>query len=101
LWRKRWPSWRRRIKQDAAESAIKFYQEMLRLLERAGHKREPHQTPQEFATQLAIPAVGEITRLYQRTRFGDESLSDAEASQLESLLRELKQQTKRNWLANW
>ncbi|MEP7338580.1 MAG: DUF3488 and transglutaminase-like domain-containing protein [Acidobacteriota bacterium] len=98
LWRNRWPSWRRRIKQDAAESAIKFYQEMLRLLERAGHKREPHQTPQEFAAQLAIPAVGEITQLYQRTRFGDESLSDTEAAQVESLLRELKQQTKRNWL---
>jgi hypothetical protein len=95
LWRKRWPSWRQRIRQDAAESAIKFYQEMLRLLERAGHKREPHQTPQEFAAQLAIPAVGEITRLYQRTRFGDELLSDAEASQVEALLRELKQQTKR------
>ncbi|MEO6726734.1 MAG: DUF3488 and transglutaminase-like domain-containing protein [Blastocatellia bacterium] len=99
FWRKRWPAWRRRAKQEPAESAVKFYQEMLRSLERVGHKRDPHQTPQEFAIQLALPPVSEITRLYQRTRFGDESLSEMEAAQVESLLRELKQKTRKNWLA--
>ncbi|MDQ3012696.1 MAG: transglutaminaseTgpA domain-containing protein [Acidobacteriota bacterium] len=97
FWRKRWPAWRRRAKQEPAESAIEFYQEMLRTLERAGHKREVHQTPQEFATQLALPPVSEITRLYQRTRFSDERLSDAEAAWVESLLQQLKRQARRNW----
>ena len=96
-WRKRWPSWRRRAKQEPSESAIKFYQEMLRTLERAGHKREPYQTPQEFAIQLALPAVGEITRLYQRTRFSDEGLSNEDATHIESLLRDLRRQTRRTW----
>jgi len=96
LWRNRWSPWRR-ASRGAVESAIKFYQEMLRTLERAGHKREPHQTPQEFAAQLAIPAVGEITRLYQRARFSDEALANDELARVESLLRDLKKQLKTNW----
>jgi hypothetical protein len=90
FWRGHWQSWRRAIRRDAEESAIRFYQEMLRLLERAGYKRESHQTPQEFASQLAIPAVHQITTLYQRTRFGDQQLTEAEAAQVGSLLNDLK-----------
>ncbi|HEX9000215.1 MAG TPA: DUF3488 and transglutaminase-like domain-containing protein [Blastocatellia bacterium] len=101
FWRNRWRSWRCAIKRDAGQSAIRFYQEMLRLLERAGHKREPHQTPQEFAAQLAIPAVNEITRLYQRKRFGDEVLGDDEAARVESLLRDLKKQAGRQNYFRW
>lgn len=96
-WRKRWPAWRRRAKQEPAESAVRFYQEMLRTMERAGHKRDAYQTPQEFADQLSLPPVNEITRLYQRTRFSDEGLSNEDAAHIESLLRELRRQTKRNW----
>jgi hypothetical protein len=93
VWRKHSLSWQRRIKHDAQSSAVVFYQEMLRTLERAGHKREPHQTPSEFAAQLAIPGVSEITRLYQRTRFGHESLTDVDAAYIDGLLRELKKQS--------
>ncbi len=96
-WRKRWPAWRRRAKQEPSESAVKFYQEMLRLLEHAGHKRQPYQTPQEFAAELAIPAASEITRLYQRTRFSNEGISNQDAIHIESLLRELRRQTKKTW----
>jgi transglutaminase-like putative cysteine protease len=92
IWHKHRTSWRRRIGNDATVSAVAFYQEMLRTLERRGHKREPHQTPQEFAARLAMPGVTEITRLYQRTRFGKESLSGEEVVRVETLMRELKEQ---------
>jgi hypothetical protein len=90
-------SWRRKVRDDAKESAIRFYQEMLGLLERAGHKREPHQTPAEFAAGLPLPGVAEITRLYERTRFGDEQLSSGDISRIDALLRELKTNTKPSW----
>lgn len=90
IWRKRRSSWQWRIKRDASSSAIAFYQEMLRALERIGYKREPHQTPSEFAAQLAMPGVSEITNLYQRTRFGNEGLTAEEVTRISTLLRELK-----------
>ncbi len=99
--RNRLRSWRRRINHNAQESAIRFYQEMLRQLERDGHRRQPHQTPQEFASQLAMPQVSEITRLYQQTRFGGKPLTDNQAAHIESLLRELKKQSKRSLLARF
>lgn len=97
--RNRLRSWRRQINRNAQESAIRFYQEMLRQLERNGHTRQPNQTPQEFASQLAIPQVSEITRLYQQTRFGGQTLTDNQAAHIESLLRELKRQSQKSWLA--
>jgi len=99
FWRNRWQSWRWRVKREPAESAIRFYQEMLRTLERGGHKREPDQTPQEFAAQLSLPPVSEITRLYQQTRFGNQHLSDAETARIEALLRDLKRRTRKNWFS--
>jgi protein-glutamine gamma-glutamyltransferase len=91
VWRRRQRSWRRRIRFDAAGSAVAFYQEMLDTLARAGHRRLPDQTPQELARQLALPGVAEITRHYERVRFGGERLSEAEAMQVDSLLRDLRQ----------
>lgn len=99
--RKRGQSWHWRIRRDAGASAIKFYQEMLQTLERIGHQRESHQTPQEFAAQLALPAVNEITRLYQRTRFGGQTLTPDEATQVEALLRDLKRQSRKNWTSRF
>jgi protein-glutamine gamma-glutamyltransferase len=94
VWRKHRTSWRRKIGNDATVSAVAFYQEMLRTLERRGYKREPHQTPQEFAARLAMPGVTEITRLYQRTRFGKESLTGEEVVRVETLMHELKEQAR-------
>ncbi|MDX2030897.1 MAG: DUF3488 and transglutaminase-like domain-containing protein [Blastocatellia bacterium] len=90
FWRRSRAGWRRRFRQDASGSAIAFYQEMLQLLARAGHRRAPHQTPAEFAAQLALPAVIEITNLYQQTRFGEQPLSEEEIERVGHLLRELK-----------
>jgi hypothetical protein len=90
VWRKRARSWQRRIKRDAVASAVAFYQEMLVALERAGYRRQPAQTPQEFAETLGMPSVGEITRLYQQVRFGGRQLTEAEVRQVSRLLQELK-----------
>jgi transglutaminase-like putative cysteine protease len=83
-------SWRRNAKHDSAASAVAFYHEMLQALERAGHQRAIHQTPAEYAEQLRMPAVTEITNLYQQVRFGDRLLGDDEIARVGLLLRELK-----------
>jgi protein-glutamine gamma-glutamyltransferase len=94
IWHRHRTSWRRKLGNDATVSAVAFYQEMLRTLERRGYKRESHQTPQEFAARLAMPGVTEITRLYQRTRFGKESLTGEEVMRVETLMHELKEQAR-------
>lgn len=96
VWRKRGQSWPRRIKGGAAPSATAFYAELLRTLERRGCKRAPHQTPNEFAAELAIPAVSEITQLYQQTRFSGRSLTADEIAHLGVLMRELKRPARRS-----
>ncbi len=80
----------RSAKPTSVQQSIRFYEEMLRALERSGHRRQPHQTPLEFATAVKLTAVAEITQLYQRARFGQNALTDEESSRVESLLRELK-----------
>src|SRR5262249_24699433 len=89
-WRRFGRSWRRTARQDSAASAVAFYQEMLRALERAGHKRAIHQTPAEYAEQLRMPAVSEITTIYQQVRFGDQILGDDEIARIGLLLRDVK-----------
>src|SRR5262249_7035964 len=94
-WRRYGRSWRRNARYDGAASAVAFYQEMLRALERAGHKRAHHQTPAEYAEQLRTPAVAEITTIYQQVRFGDLILGDDEIARVSLLLSELKKRPPR------
>jgi len=89
-WRRYGRSWRRSARHDGAASAVAFYQEMLRALERAGHKRALHQTPAEYADQLRAPAVREITAIYQQVRFGDRILNDDDIARVSLLLREVR-----------
>jgi protein-glutamine gamma-glutamyltransferase len=89
-WRRYGRSWRRSARHDGAASAVAFYQEMLRALERAGHKRALHQTPAEYAEQLRMPAVSEITAIYQQVRFGDRILGDPEIARVSLLLRDVR-----------
>jgi transglutaminase-like putative cysteine protease len=93
-WRRYGRSWRRNARYDGAASAVAFYQEMLKTLERAGHKRANHQTPAEYAERLRIPAVAEITTIYQQVRFGDRTLSDDEITRVSLLLRELRRRSR-------
>ena len=85
--------WRNGV--DASISAVAFYHEMLKTLERIGYQREPHQTPAEFAAQIALPSVREITFLYQRTRFGCVDLNEQEVARIGILLEELKQKLRK------
>ena len=95
-WRRYGQSWRRNARQDSAASAVAFYQEMLRALERVGHKRAINQTPAEYARQLRMPAVSEITSIYQQVRFGDQILGDDQIARVDILLREVKKQPGRS-----
>ncbi len=68
-----------------------FYHRMLRLLERAGWRKSPSQTPSEFAASLpageiAAP-VARFTDLCMAARFGGRSV---EASRFSALLQEIK-----------
>ena len=53
-----------------------FYEDMLRLLERQGIRRERNQTPLEFSRSLSFlpsevyDAVRRLTRIFYRVRFG-------------------------------
>lgn len=104
LWQQYRRSWRYRFKHDPARSAIAFYQELLDTLARAGKRRAPAQTPQEFAAHLSWPQVTELTGLYQRARFGKQGLNAGEIARATQLLRELrgvKSGTASNWLRKW
>jgi transglutaminase-like putative cysteine protease len=94
-WRRYGRSWRRNARHDSAASAVAFYQEMLRALERAGHKRAYHQTPAEYAEKLRMPAVAELTTIYQQVRFGDRTLGDDEIARVSLLLREVRRGSRR------
>lgn len=77
LFRKRWLAWlmlpflRRAARHDARQSAVLFYNEMIDILARAGFKREPHQTPAEFAHGTGLVEAVELTDTYNGLRFGD------------------------------
>lgn len=90
IWRKQAKSWQHRLKHEPVASAVAFYQEMLEAVARAGYRRSPEQTPQEFANYTALPEVSKITLFYQQVRFGGKNLSDAEIEQIETTLKELR-----------
>ncbi len=94
LWRKNARSWQRRSKEDAQASAIVFYQEMIETLRRKGYHRTVEQTPKEFAEALMLPAVTDITSIYQRVRFGQATIDELEIAQVELALKELREMKK-------
>jgi hypothetical protein len=86
------PLWRRKLKRrDYRQSAVLFYEQMLSIARRAGLLKQPHQTPIEFAVASGLTPIYEITRLYNRVRFGGEQLNETETRRVSSLLTELKQ----------
>jgi hypothetical protein len=69
---------------------IEFYERMTQALAKQGIKREPQQTPQEFAVALAMPEAVRITEAYNRVRFGEEELSSSETAEIENWLQRLE-----------
>jgi hypothetical protein len=89
------PLWRRRVaKRDFRQSAVLFYEQMLAIARRADLVKRPDQTPLEFASASGLSPIREITRLYNRVRFGGAQLDETETRRVSDLLVELKQQVR-------
>jgi hypothetical protein len=91
--------WRRGLKlwqpvSEADISRVDFYERLTDLLARQGIKREFYQTPLEFASSVGVSEAAEITNVYNRVRFGQEKLSEAERTQIELLLSRIEQSRK-------
>jgi hypothetical protein len=82
--------WQKRRKRDHQASAVLFYEQMLAVAARGGLVKAPEQTPMEFATSAGYKQVREITLLYNRVRFGNATLNEAESNRIAELLTELK-----------
>ena len=91
-WRRGLKVWRTGTELDS--SSVDFYERLIKLLEKQGIKREPNQTPMEFASALGLSEARAITNAYNRVRFGEEHLSDSERKQIEQLLSELERNRK-------
>jgi hypothetical protein len=75
-------------------ASVGFYERMLRVLARRGHRQPPAMTPREFAASLSGTSplsgpVAELTALYERIRFGGEDLTLADRQRADALLRQL------------
>jgi transglutaminase-like putative cysteine protease len=91
--------WRRGLKvwrpvSDAEISRVDFYERLTALLEKQGIKREFYQTPLEFASSVGVSEAAAITNAYNRVRFGEEKLSEAERTQIEQLLSQIERNRK-------
>ncbi len=88
------PIWRRirkRLANVPGSSIVKFYDLMLRTLEEKGFVRDHSQTPLEFAYSTGDDDVILITERYNKVRFGDQDLSEDEATEIDSWLKRLKE----------
>jgi transglutaminase-like putative cysteine protease len=82
------------VRTGTENSRVDFYRRLVAALARQGIKREPHQTPLEFAATVRLPEASSITEAYNRVRYGEEKLSAPEREQIELLLRQLERNRK-------
>jgi hypothetical protein len=78
--------------EDGGASAVAFYERMATALDARGLRRATHQTPLEFASATGVPEALTITQAYHRVRFGAQSLTPAEAAEVERCLTRLERQ---------
>lgn len=90
-WRKGLQVWPR--KSELETSRVEFYERLIALLEKRGIRREPHQTPLEFAGTVGIPDAIQITKAYNRLRFGIEELSASELREIDRTLARFEKET--------
>ena len=86
-----WTRLREWIKQKNEATIVEFYERMQKVLAGKGFKRQPHQTPLEFAYALEMPEAVKITEKYNRVRFGEKNLSDDETKEIENWLKSLEE----------
>ncbi|MDQ3254697.1 MAG: DUF3488 and transglutaminase-like domain-containing protein, partial [Acidobacteriota bacterium] len=87
--------WARRGRKVSGESteqntAVAFYERMLKALEGRGMRRAADQTPLEFALATQMPEALKITRAYHRVRYGARPLSRSESLNVEEALRHIE-----------
>jgi transglutaminase-like putative cysteine protease len=85
--------WRKR---EDGPSVVKFYERMTRSLAARGLRRKKDETPLEFALATGISDVLNITRAYNRVRYGAHPLSSAEFAEIEKCLTRLEGEVGRN-----
>jgi protein-glutamine gamma-glutamyltransferase len=74
---------------SSSAKSIDFYERMTRILSDQGFRRAADQTPLEFASSSGFTEAEEITRAYNRVRFGNVPLSEAEKRRVEQWLASL------------
>lgn len=75
---------------DEPKQIILFYERMIRALDKKGLRRQPEQTPLEFAAELKMSEAVKITEAYNRVRFGKLDLSQYETVEIENWLQNLE-----------
>jgi hypothetical protein len=85
-----------RAREDHRTSALLFYEQMLSVLARQRLLKKPYQTPLEFAGDIGIDEVSEITAVYHRVRFGGGEFSGSDAVRVHGLLAGLKRRLRRH-----
>ncbi len=88
-WRRGLRVWPERPQREGPR--IDFFERLIALLAKRGIRREPYQTPLEFAFVVGASEAQTITNAYNRVRFGKEKLSESEGQQIEQLLSRLEQ----------
>jgi transglutaminase-like putative cysteine protease len=86
--------WRKESRAAADVAVIEFYERMTAALEARGLRRRADETPLEFAEAVGAAEVFNITKAYNRVRFGAQHLSNAEAADVERYLHGLEGQQK-------
>jgi len=87
--------WRRALRMESnsvvdGRSDVEFYERMMRLLEQRGLQRDDFLTPLEFAGAINLKPAMEVTRAYNRVRFGGQRLSARELKEIEEALEQLE-----------
>ncbi|HJU54284.1 MAG TPA: DUF3488 and transglutaminase-like domain-containing protein [Pyrinomonadaceae bacterium] len=86
-----WRLFSRKQAEDPHVSVVEFYERMTKTLNERGLQRAAGETPLEFAAATQLPEAMQITRAYNRVRFGDAKLSAAESKQIEEWLRRMEE----------
>ncbi len=85
IWR-----WFKLGRKTDARQIIEFYERMTKVLAKQNLRREPAQTPLEFALAVGASEALQITQAYNRVRFGEESLTFQEVKEIEVWLENLE-----------
>ncbi|HMF56257.1 MAG TPA: DUF3488 and transglutaminase-like domain-containing protein [Pyrinomonadaceae bacterium] len=83
-----------RSARQTSVTVVEFYERMIHALAAHGVERAPSETPLEFAAASDIPEVMNITRVYNRVRYGGRDLSVRESSAIEEWLLVLERNNK-------